>query len=216
MKWLPVFLIFILFTAMVFGAGCTQAGEPATIPAAPAQPSPDSSLSSFALTAADTPANYTLVESRAKTPDEVKNLAMNLGWAGGYVVKYSGMPDDKMGPTEITQTIATYPAASIPEILALADTNDRADRELVITGLPSPGLGKDSRAFSGKATSQIVLRPDTGDPLSSGTLKGSLKQDMVEIIFAKDSTMEVLRMTGPHADYATLKPLAEKAFSKLP
>lgn len=216
MKWLSVFLSCILIGAMIFGSGCTKAESPAAIPATQVPSAPASSLSSYALTAADAPVNYTLTESRAKAPDEVGSLARNLGWAGGYVVKYSGQPDDRMGPTTITQTITTYPAANMQEILALTDTNDRSDKELTITALPSPGLGQDSRAFSGKAISQIVMREKTDSPLDTGTLQGSFKQDIVQIIFAKGSTIEVLRMSGPHADYAMLKSLAEKAYAKIP
>lgn len=217
MKRISVLLLCILMAAMIFGAGCTKtADSPAVVLPTPAQPVPGSSLSSYALTAVDAPVNYTLTESRAKSPDEVSSLARNLGWSGGYVVKYSGMPDDAMGATEITQSITTYPAANMQDILALIEANDRSDKELTITALSSPGLGQDSRAFSGKAISQIVMREKTDNPLDSGSLKGSLKQDVVEIIFAKDSTLEVLRMTGPHADYATLKGLATKAFAKMP
>jgi hypothetical protein len=216
MKWLSVFLSCILIGAMIFGSGCTKAESPAEIRATHSQPAPVSLLSSYALTAADAPVNYTLTESRAKTSDEVGSLAKTLGWAGGYVVNYSGIPDNRMGPTTITQTITSYPAAHMPEILELTDKNDRSDKELIITALPSPGLGQDSRAFSGKAISQIVMREKTDDPLDSGTLQGSFKQDIVEIIFAKGSTIEVLRMSGPHADFAILTSLAEKAWAKLP
>jgi hypothetical protein len=216
MKWLSVFLSCLLIGAMIFSSGCMKAESPAAIPATQAQTGPGSSLSRYALTAADAPVNYTLTKSRVKTSDEVGGLAKNLGWAGGYVVKYSGLPDDRVGPTTITQTITTYPAATMPEILALTDTNDRSDKELSITALPSPGLGQDSRAFSGKAISQIVMREKTDDPLDSGTLQGSFKQDIVEIIFAKGSTIEGLRVSGPHADFGTLKGLAEKAYAKLP
>lgn len=131
-------------------------------------------------------------------------------------MKYSGEPYDKMGPSGIVQTIPTHPSADMPDILTLTVTNDQADRELTITELPSPGIGQNSRAFKGKAISEIVIREKIDNPLSSGTLKGSLTQDMVEIIFAKDSTMEVLRMSGPHADSATLQDPAKKAWAKLP
>ncbi|HII97707.1 MAG TPA: hypothetical protein HA272_00220 [Methanoregula sp.] len=55
-----------------------------------------------------------------------------------------------------------------------------------------------------------------GDPLRSGSLKSSLKQDIVEIIVAKDTSLVVLQMTGPYADYALPRDLAEKAYLKLP
>lgn len=211
MKWLPVVLFVLFVIGLSLGAGCTQSAHPEDIPAAPAP-----LLADLALTAADAPDNYTLVESRAKTADEVGSLAQDLGWQGGYVVTYSGMPDHPMGPTEISQTITTYPAANILDLVAFVNTNDRADPELIITPLPPPGLGEQSHAFSGKAGSQIVVRENKGDPLMTGSLKGSLKQDVVEIIFAKGTTLVVLRMTGPYADYALLRELAEKAYAKLP
>jgi len=121
-----------------------------------------------------------------------------------------------MGATEITQMVTTYPAAGMAEIVAFVDSNDRADPELIITTLPSPGLGENSIAFSGQANSQIILRPDTDSPFESGSLKGSFKQNMVEIVFSKGSTLEVFKMTGPYADYATLMQLAETAYAKLP
>jgi hypothetical protein len=214
MKWLLAFLSCILVSGLLMGAGCTQPvsntgpTSPAGIPASP--------LGALALTAADAPANYTLVESRAKTIDEVGPMARDLGWEGGYLVKYSGLPDNRMGPTEITQTITTYPAAGMHDMVALVEANDKSDNELIITALPSPGLGNSSLAFSGKAISQIVMREKTDNPLDSGSLKGSLKQDIVEIIIARDSTLEVLRMTGPGADYATLETLAKKAYQRFP
>jgi len=211
MKRVPVVLFILIVIAMAAGSGCTQAPPPEAEPDTLTSP-----ISDLALTSGDTPANFTLVDSRPKTADEVGSLAKDLGWQKGYVVTYTGMPDHRMGPTEITQTIAIYPEERIPEIVAFADTNDRADPELIITVLPPPLPGENSHAFSGKAGSQIVLRPDSGAPLDSGSLKGSFKQDMVEIIFARGSTLEVLRMTGPYADYATLSVLAQKAYAKLP
>lgn len=211
MKGLPVVLCVLFVIVLLLVAGCTQSAPSKENPAAAQR-----SLADLALTAADAPDNYTLVESRAKTADEVGNLAHDLGWQGGYVVTFSGMPDHPVGATEISQTIATYPAEGMADIVAYVDTTDRSDPELVITILPSPSLGEHSYAFSGKAISQIVFSENKGDPLGSGTLKGSLKHDQVEIIFAKGSTLEVLKMTGPNADYATLKALSGIAIAKLP
>ena len=213
MKWLQFIIIASLITGMAVLAGCTQQGS---VPAPATPPALSASIHSLALTAADAPVNYTLVSSREKTATEVGSLARNLGWESGYVVTYSGYPDNKMGETLITQTITTYPADRMNEIRTLIETNDKADNELVITDLPSPGLGENSFAFSGKATSQIVLRPKTDDPLSHGSMEGSLKQDITEIGFVKGSTLEVLKMTGPNTNYPELHAMAEKAYAKMP
>lgn len=216
MKWSWVGLTCLVLGAILFSAGCLQEGNTSATPPTRVTALQGSPLAGFALSENDAPVNYTMVTNRAKTPDEVGGLAKELGWESGYVVEYSGLPDHPMGPTTITQSITTYPSANMPKIAELIETNDKADRELVITALPSPALGENSRAFSGKAGAQIVLRPDKEDPLASGSLKGSFKQDIVEIIFTKGSTLEVLRMTGPHADYATLLALAEKAYAIIP
>jgi hypothetical protein len=212
MKRPTAFLSILLLVILITAAGCTQGGETSPAPAVPPAPSP----ASLALTAADAPVNYTLKESRAKTAEEVGRLAKNLGWEGGYVVTYSGYPEEPMGETVISQTITTYPAARLPEILSMVRESDRGDRELIISDLPDPGLGDDSFAFAGKASSQILLRPKTGSPLEGRTLEGSFKQDIVEIVFIRGSTFEVLKMTGPRADYAVLEPLARKAAAQVP
>ena len=213
MKWFSYFLIALFITGMALIAGCTQqvaTPVPTTTPAAaPA-------LNAIALTAADAPVNYTLTSSRAKTSDEVGSVAKKLGWESGYVVTYSGYPDDKMGETVITQTITTYPANRMDEIFGLIETNDKADKELVITDRASPGLGERSFAFSGTAVSQIVLRPKTDDPLSQGSLEGSFKQDVTEIGFFKGSTLEILKMEGANTDYEVLLELARTAYNKVP
>jgi hypothetical protein len=216
MKWIPFFLFGLVIGAMVIGAGCTRTDGAGAAPSVATPASPQSPLAGFALTAADVPQNFTLVESRAKTSEEVSSLAKNLGWSGGYVVRFSGMADHPQGATEIVQTITTYPSANLSEIVTVAEANDRADRDLVFTDLPDPGLGKDSRAFSGRPLAQVVLHENTRDPLSSGSFQGTLKQGMVEIIFTKGPAFEVLRMTGPGADYATLLPLARKSSARLP
>jgi len=210
MKGLPIVLFVLLLTGLLLGAGCTQQGAGTATPAAAP------SLSAYALTAADAPANFTLTESRAKTPEEVGNLAKSLGWNGGYMVTFTGPKDSPTGATSITQTITTYPAAKMSDIAALIETNDRGDNELTFTDLQSPGLGENSRAFSGRAIGQIVMRENNDNPLVQGSMKGTFKQNMVEIIFAKGSTLEVLRMTGADADPATLMKLAQKAYAKIP
>lgn len=104
----------------------------------------------------------------------------------------------------------------MPEIVALVGTNDRADPELAITILPSPGLGENSYAFAGRAGSRIEMQGNTDNPLAPASRQGKVRQDMVEIVFSKDSTLEVLKMTGPDADYATLSAVAARAYVKLP
>jgi HAMP domain-containing protein len=211
MKGIMVVLVVLSLTFMAVSAGCSQAAPPGAVQAAPAP-----SLTDIALTAADAPANYTYAGSRIKTADEIGDLAKSLGWQDGFVVRFTGMTENPAGTTEIVQTITTYPEKSMPEIVTLVDTNDRADPELAITILPPPGFGENSHAFIGSAGLQIVMQGNSDNPMISASRQDRVGQDMVEIIFARGSTLEVMKMTGPDADYATLSALAEKAYAKLP
>ena len=201
---------------MVIGAGCTQSGNTNfPTPASPSSPALTPSPGLLALTAADAPVNYTIAESRMKTSAEVGTLAKDLGWQGGYIVKFSSQPGTGQGPTEIIQNIVTYPVAALPQIMQVAEASEKADAGMVFTSLPAPGLGESGLAFSGKANTQAAVQQNT-NPLVPETASVSVKQDMVEIIFIKGSPMEVLRMNGPGADYAILRGFAETAYAKIP
>jgi len=210
MKWSSVLLFGILIAGMVVFAGCTREGSSPSVAATPASPSP--ALSTSALAAADAPANFTLAESRVKTPDEVANRAKDLGWEDGYLVKFSGTAD---GQTAITQNLVTYPAASIPVIMRTIESEAMGETGRVFTPLPSPGLGESSYAFSGKADTRSAS-PQNGNPLQIVTPGTGQKPDMVEIIFTKGSTIEILRMEGPGTDYAILRNLSGTAWARLP
>lgn len=215
MKGETAFFSALIILCLVTISGCLQD------PVSPADPGPATTFfpppyTSLALTADDVPDEFSLAQSRQKERDEVGDLARDMGWSGGYVVSFTGYPDNPLGPTTITQTIATYPASRMPEILAYIRVSDRSDQEMGITDLPAPDIGDESFAFIGKPSSQIVLRPKTGDPLAGNTLQGSLRQDVVEVVFSQGSTLEVLKMSGPHADAGILLDLAKKASGRIP
>jgi hypothetical protein len=215
MKWLPAFIFGILIAAMVTGTGCMQPG----IHSGPAVTSPPAtqvfSLESMALTGADAPANFTLVERRAKTADEVAKVAKDLGWQGGYVVKYTHQPGTGTGICEITQSLVSYPNEAIPGIIETSRKNDMMDTGRVYSTLPSPGLGDLSIAFMGKSNANIVVHPDNNAVvLDSAT--GSVSSDMAEILFTRGSTLEVMRMSGACTDYSILQNLSKTAYARLP
>jgi hypothetical protein len=87
---------------------------------------------------------------------------------------------------------------------------------MIFTNLSSPPLGSYSRAFSGTANPRMTPEPDNGNLLGSGSVVGTVRKDFVEIIFSKGDILEVLRITGPGADNATLISLAQKSFNKIP
>lgn len=189
MKSLPLIFI-LLVVAVSLGAGCTQAEAPAdpnTVTKTPL-------LETLALDAGDAPPGFTVTESRAKTRAEVGDFAQNLGWEGGWTVRFDGMPGTLMNGTEIVETITVYPAGQMEEIVALVSAQDRSSAGSGATDLSPPEFGEYRRAFSGTA----------GDA------------PMVEIIFAKGAHLVVLKMSGPGADYATLVSLARTADAKIP
>jgi hypothetical protein len=214
MKWLSHVLVGIFLTVMLLCAGCTQTSGTPGPAATPAGSIPVLPLSALALTAADAPANYTLTESRVKAPGEVRSLAKELGWQDGYIVTFSSTPGTKEGSTEIVQNLVTYPASTIPSIVQISKTNEMNDQGLTTILLPSPGLGNSSYAFSGTPSGVVAANQKNLLEQTSGSVPA--RQEMVEIIFSKGSTMEILRMTGPGANYSVIRGLAEIAYARLP
>ncbi len=206
-------IIAILVSSLILAAGCT--GRAGT--AVPATPAPEPiTFESLALTSSEIPQNFTLQESRAKNPAEVSKLARDLGWQQGYVVRFTRLPEGTYGQTEILQTITRYPANNIPAIAALAEKQERSDNAMIFTNLTSPALGSYSQAFSGTVNILIIQEPDNRNLLGSGPAGETARQDFVEIIFSKGDILEILRMTGPDPDYATLASLAQKAYNRIP
>ena len=209
----PYFIIAILVCSLILAPGCT--GRAGT--AVPAAPTPAAvNLESLTLTPSEVPQNFTQRESRVKNFTEVSKLARDLGWQQGYVVRFTRSPEGVPDQTEILQTVTLYPAKNIPTIAALAEKQERSDKNMLFSNLSSPPLGSYSRAFSGTANPLVTPKPDNVNPLGSGSVEGTVQQDFVEIIFSKGDLLEVLRMTGPGADYPTLVSLAQKAYIKIP
>jgi len=207
------FIIAILVCSLVLATGCTGlAGTAAPAPSTPEQ----ITLESLVLTPSEIPQNFTLSESRVKNSTDVSKLARDLGWQQGYVVRFTRPPEGISGRIEILQTVTQYPAKNIPAIAALAEKQERSDNTMIFTNLSSPALGSYSQAFSGTAHTLIIPEPVTGNPPGPGSVEGTVQQDFVEIIFSKGDILEVLRMTGEGADYATLTSLAQKAYAKIP
>ena len=202
-----------LVCSLILAAGCTG---PA-VTAVPAVPTPAGiMLESLVLTPSEVHQNFTLHESRAKNSTDVSKIARDLGWKQGYVVRFVRSPEGVPGQTEILQTITLYPAKNIPAIAELAEKQELSDKNMLFSNLSSPTLGNYSRAFSGTVNTLMTPEPYNGNPLGSGPVGGTVQQDFVEIIFSKGDILEVLRMTGPGADYSTLVSLAQTAYNKIP
>jgi hypothetical protein len=96
----------------------------------------------------------------------------------------------------------TLAISTIPAVAELIERQDRTASTMIYSNLSSPGPGSYSRAFSGKVNPLIIPEPGNQNPLVSGPSEETIQQDFVEIIFSKCNILEVLRMTGPGADYS--------------
>jgi hypothetical protein len=206
-------IIVILVSSLILAAGCTNRHwtEVNSTPA-PLQ----IRLESLVLSQTEVPRNFTLSESRMKTFTEVSNLARELGWQQGYVVRFIRLSEGEAGQTEILQTVTLYPAKNIPAIAALVEKQERSDKTMEFSNLSSPVIGSYSHAFSGTVNPLMISEPDNGNLLGSDPVGKIVRQDFVEIIFSKGDVLEVIRITGPGADNSTLVSLAQTAYDKIP
>jgi hypothetical protein len=208
MRFFLFLIVSFLAFAAVIGTGCVS-GTGQSPPSIPAVPSATSNLSLLVLAPADVPAGFILTESREKKQDEVGGLAREIGWDGGYVIRYTKPAVDPGNPTVILQSIAIYPEQNLPAIIARVDEQDRAGFNQTITSLALQNLGPDSRGFSAH------MLPAVSVP-GNGTGMSEADTDVVEIIFSRGTIFEVVRMSGPGTDVATLQSLAETAYRKNP
>jgi hypothetical protein len=218
------FLILALLAgaALAF-AGCTTPSAPAATPTA----APAPSLASLALTQSDLPAGYVMTESRQKNASELSPLAMKLGWQDGYIAKFTNSTAPAGSQDIILQTITTYPESSMPNVLEYVSKADRSYSDIAYTDLTLAGLGKNGGGFAGKVRAgdqpaAMIIVPTTASPLSSAERLSSTPQsvpygqNLAEVYFARGTTFEVIRMSGPHASGEEVLKLAQVAYSKIP
>ena len=214
------YLIFALVAcAVILCAGCTGTTSPSASPAA-GQTASTTDLAPLALTPADVPPNFTLVSAGARDPAAVGTLARDLGWQEGYTARYTGPAGANGLKGEIIQSIAVYPPANIPNMIAMADKQDRADTDLEYSDISMGTANFTGKGFTGKAPAGLYIKPTNVNPLVTGSehheVSTELKADVAEIAFSKGTIFEVIRVTGPSATMETVTTLAEKAYAKIP
>jgi hypothetical protein len=208
MRFFSYLIVSFLVCAAAVGTGCVS-GTGQSVPATPFVPSATNNLSLLALAPAEVPAGFILAESREKKQDEVGGLAREIGWDGGYVIRYTRPEEESGNPTVILQSIAVYPEENLPAIIARVENQDRAGFNRTGPGLTLQNLGPDSRGFSAH------MLPAVSVP-GNATGMSETEADVVEIIFSRGTVFEVIRMSGPGTDVAILKSLAETAYRKIP
>lgn len=210
-------LLAALLCAVLAASGCTSGPGPSAVPTpAPAAATPSVPLASLALAPADIPAGYTLTESRQKAAADVSSLALELGWQSGYAVTYTNTSAASSDQETIVQTITVYPEANIPGVISVIDRQERLDRDMSFTGIPDPGICDTSGGYTGTGRTDLVVKTDNSKPLAQKAALTVNGPDVAEIWFSKGNLFEVIRITGPGADAATVTSLARTACSKLP
>ena len=223
-------LSLIVAIAFLAAAGCTTVpaspapagtSAPAGAAAPPGQ-APSGSLAGLALSPADLPPHYTLAASRPKNESEMSKLALGLGWQGGYFVEYTNDSATPQGQTVIDQTVAVYPVQNIPDIAAMISGQERSDTAVSYADIPSPGIGNASGGYVATPPAQLVVVTQASSVIGSNPLapaapaKAVFKEEIAELWFAKGGILEIIRMTGPGADAATVTSLARAAYARIP
>jgi hypothetical protein len=203
----------LLVTALLAVAGCTTTGTPPVTATA----TPPVTLASLALAPSDVPANYTLAGSREKNQSEMGPLALQLGWEGGYIVTYTNDTVTPYGQTTIVQTITRYPVSSMPGITGLVRKQEMTDVDMDYTNLSVEGLGDLGGGYLATPHTQILIKPvDSGNAIVKGSAQAVMTHEIAEVWFSKGEVFEVIRVTGPGADRATVTSLARAAYAKCP
>ena len=214
-KIIPVAAALFLCAAILC-AGCTSPQSASAVTPAPSQAASvsNTSLVPLVLTPAELPEGSTLVSSGARSLSDMSATAKDLGWQAGYVTVYSLPANGTAGTTTVTQSLAVYSGRDISDIVTLVDANERRETGLSFTDLPAPAAGSSARAYAAVpvnagATSAV----GNNISLSQGTAAPA--EGYMEAIFGKGQVLEVIRITGPGADAATLDALAGTAYKKL-
>jgi hypothetical protein len=218
MRLLSYLIISFLLLGAIAGAGCTAGGRP--IPVTSPTPAAAQDLSSLVLTPVDVPQGFTRTVMTAKKTSDMGTLARSFGWEEGNLAEFRHPGTDPGIATIILQTIAVYPAGNVPAIADIVNKQDRADNNFSYADLAVPDLGNHSFAFSGR--SRVTLLAPEGDNQTPGVgssnpeIAVTTNTSFVEIIIAKDTVFEVLRMTGPDTSAETLSGIAVRAYAKIP
>ena len=219
MQYTPrcIALVFLVIMFLVIlCAGCTSSsGSPVGTPAATPAPAENLSLAPLALTPADLPAGFVQQSGRYKSPDEVSAAAKELGWQEGYVANFTSVGNATSGTATITQTITEYNTTNMTELVGIVSANEEQQ-----TGLGFIALDPPSGIPGARAIHAIVVNiSGTTSSMGAGVLPVAQATPApaagyMEVIFGKGQVFEVIRMTGPGAQYDTLTALAETAYAK--
>jgi hypothetical protein len=147
----------------------------------------------------------------------VSSTAKDLGWQEGYVATWASAGNATLGVTTITQTITVYNARNMSFLVPLVAAGEHQQQGLVFSNLPQPATGPDTRTISAVVVNTTPAAATSGGvvAIQNESTSTAAAQGYIEVIFGKGQILEVIRMTGPGAQYDTLTTLAESAYAKL-
>lgn len=144
---------------------------------------------------ADLPEGYTVKEKTPRLKSDVSDDALNLGWQGGYYVRYAKIGENIFDVAVIDQSISVYPVENITKVI---DLPYELDENTLMEELPVPNIGDNSRAF----------RYTTTDELGA-------EERFYQIGFVKMNIYVNFYMSGTTTDYEFLTQLAKKVEAKI-
>lgn len=152
----------------------------------------DIEVSKLTLEVSDLPEGFIVDERTPRTPSDVSQEGLDLGWKEGYYIRFSRRGNSIFDVSVIEQGISRYPPDTISDavgLTALLTEDYTAER------LPDPKIGEKSASWR-----------YTDDELE-------LRTYQIEF-YKKDIYMSFI-MSGTSTDYESLKSLAEKAERKI-
>jgi len=96
-------------------------------------------------------------------------------------------------------------------------SNDKLEQGYGYMDLVSPDTGIDTHAFHAFVILTATPTSTQGPSLlvNSDNTTNTSREGFFEVIFAKNNVLEVLRLSGQGANYTTLQPIAETAYTNI-
>ncbi|MFA5332312.1 MAG: hypothetical protein WC342_08030 [Methanoregula sp.] len=195
------------------GAGSSAANVTTLVPAGSGSVA---TLEPLALTVSDVPAGFNLTAGREKSSTEVSQMALDIGWKGGYVIVFSKPGDSTANRTTITQTITLYNTINPGGILEVIRMSEQTTAGYDYANLSVSSTGNTAMAYEAIVNKTALTTTETPTPSTGMIIVPENPQDYREAAFVKGNYLDVIRIAGPDGTNAMLDSLAQKAYAKIP
>lgn len=150
--------------------------------------------SEMVLQVSELPEGYVLKDRAPRTKSDINEIALNLGWQGGYYISFSKTDDNNFQITVIEERISKYPTENILKVL----TEQQSNENMTVEKMNIEKIG--DKSFAYKITGETDFSSYVG---------------YYEIEFIKKNVYVDLTMSGNAKDFELLKELAQKVANKI-